>query len=125
MQRKRCPQCKTYASVIQTGPGLDGEGEFYCEANHCVPHPSAVATQPDGPCPQCREAYDNGGLPCSSTWCEEALSDEIRASLPEPGPNDPPPGSWADIARMMASFGGDDVDWDAWKDQMKEQDYDR
>jgi hypothetical protein len=35
----------------------------------------------------------------------------------------PPPGSWADVARMMASTGGDEgIDWDAWKDEMKETD---
>ena len=35
----------------------------------------------------------------------------------------PPPGSWADVARMMASLGGDEdgMDWDAWKDEMKDQ----
>ena len=39
--------------------------------------------------------------------------------------NQPPPGSWADVARMMASLGGDDgIDWDAWKDEMKERDLD-
>jgi hypothetical protein len=35
----------------------------------------------------------------------------------------PAPGSWADVARMMAGLGGADAegfDWDAWKDQMKE-----
>lgn len=34
----------------------------------------------------------------------------------------PPPGSWADVARMMAALSSDDdgVDWDAWKDEMKE-----
>ena len=35
----------------------------------------------------------------------------------------PPAGSWAATARMMAMIGGgnDGVDWDAWKDEMKEQ----
>ena len=33
----------------------------------------------------------------------------------------PPVGSWAETARMMATFGDDDgMDWDAWKDEMKE-----
>lgn len=37
--------------------------------------------------------------------------------------NQPPPGSWAAVARMMASLGDDDgMDWDAWKDEMKERD---
>lgn len=35
----------------------------------------------------------------------------------------PPPGSWADVARMMAAISSDDdVDWDRWKDEMKETD---
>lgn len=41
---------------------------------------------------------------------------------PAPSTTQPPPGSWADIARMMAAIGADDdgVDWDAWKDACKE-----
>jgi hypothetical protein len=39
--------------------------------------------------------------------------------------NQPPPGSWADVARMMAATSDDpSIDWDAWKDQMKEYDLD-
>lgn len=35
----------------------------------------------------------------------------------------PPPGSWADVAREMARmFPDDGIDWDAWKDEMKETD---
>ena len=45
--------------------------------------------------------------------------EELEALLP-PGP---PPSSWADVARQMASmFPDDGVDWDAWKDEMKETD---
>ena len=36
--------------------------------------------------------------------------------------NQPPPGSWADIARMMAQDDDSGFDWDAWKDEMKETD---
>lgn len=36
--------------------------------------------------------------------------------------NGPPPGSWADVARMMAQGDDSGVDWDAWKDEMKETD---
>ena len=32
----------------------------------------------------------------------------------------PPAGSWAETARMMASMDDSGFDWDAWKDQMKE-----
>lgn len=35
--------------------------------------------------------------------------------------HEPPPGTWAATARMMAGLGLDpDFDWDAWKDEMKE-----
>ena len=33
----------------------------------------------------------------------------------------PPPGSWADVARMMAANDDSGFDWDAWKDEMKEE----
>jgi len=40
----------------------------------------------------------------------------------EVDPNEPPLGSWAATARMMASCGdGDGFDWDQWKDEMKER----
>ena len=43
--------------------------------------------------------------------------------MDEEGPMLPPPGSWADVAREMSKmFPDDDIDWDAWKDEMKEQD---
>ena len=38
--------------------------------------------------------------------------------------NSPPPGSWASVAFLMASLPQDPdeepIDWDAWKDEMKE-----
>ena len=38
-------------------------------------------------------------------------------------PTQPPAGSWAETARMMAQmFPDSDTDWDAWKDEMKETD---
>ena len=36
--------------------------------------------------------------------------------------NEPPPGSWAAVARMMAQDDDSGFDWDAWKDEMKERD---
>lgn len=36
-------------------------------------------------------------------------------------PREPPAGSWAATARMMASL-DPDFDWDSWKDEMKERD---
>jgi hypothetical protein len=35
----------------------------------------------------------------------------------------PPVGSWADVARTMAQDDDSGMDWDAWKDQMKESDF--
>jgi hypothetical protein len=38
----------------------------------------------------------------------------------------PPPGSWADVARIMAMTDdpNDPVDWDTWKEEMKDRDMD-
>jgi hypothetical protein len=44
--------------------------------------------------------------------------DELWASLL----TQPPPGSWADMARIMAQDDDSGFDWDAWKDEMKETD---
>lgn len=38
-------------------------------------------------------------------------------------PLEPEPGTWAFTARLMARACPDDgIDWDAWKDEMKERD---
>lgn len=50
-------------------------------------------------------------------WLREVIKE---TSVP-PGPNDPPPGSWAAVARMMAANDDSGFDWDAWKDEMKER----
>jgi hypothetical protein len=35
----------------------------------------------------------------------------------------PPPGSWAETARFMADmFPDEGIDWDQWKDEMKDAD---
>lgn len=49
---------------------------------------------------------------------------ELRlASDKDFDPSQPPLGSWASVARMMASeFPDDGIDWDRWKDEMKETD---
>ena len=40
--------------------------------------------------------------------------------LQDGDPSKPPPGSWADVARMMAAISADDgTDWDAWKDETR------
>ena len=50
---------------------------------------------------------------------EEMRQDEAREEAADR--NEPPAGSWAATARVMASLGGDDdFDWDQWKDDMKE-----
>lgn len=50
--------------------------------------------------------------------------EELDVMLSGSNHNRPEPGTWADVARFMSiSFPNEGVDWDAWKDQMKEQDY--
>lgn len=51
-----------------------------------------------------------------------ALKKAESAPKPAHSTVQPPPGSWAETARMMASF-APEFDWDAWKDEMKEQSY--
>jgi hypothetical protein len=48
---------------------------------------------------------------------------EIEPVIPE----GPPPGTWAFTARLMAETAppDEDFDWDAWKDEMKEEAYQR
>ena len=47
---------------------------------------------------------------------------EKAAETPKDVPSQtlPPPGSWADVARLMAMDDDSGFDWDAWKDEMKE-----
>lgn len=44
------------------------------------------------------------------------------AALPPPSdiPREPPPGTWASIARVMADGDDSGFDWDRWKDEMKD-----
>lgn len=54
-------------------------------------------------------------------------ADEMDRAMREmdeaPNRTEPPAGTWAATARMMAScFPDDGFDWDAWKDAMKERD---
>jgi len=45
--------------------------------------------------------------------------------LDKPLRMEPPPGSWAETARMMAQlFPDEGIDWDAWKDEMKDSEID-
>jgi hypothetical protein len=47
---------------------------------------------------------------------------KIRLSKVEAGvKNEPQPGTWASTARLMAGLGDPAFNWDAWKDQMKEE----
>ncbi len=48
---------------------------------------------------------------------ECAICGDVRTD-----PEGPAPGSWADIACMMAADDDSGFDWDAWKDEMKERD---
>lgn len=51
----------------------------------------------------------------------DAAKAEIEARKAAPIPVEPPAGSWAAVARMMAAGDDSGMDWDAWKDQMKER----
>ncbi len=54
--------------------------------------------------------------------CGEDADCECRECL---NMKQPPPGSWADIARMMSQGDDSGFDWDAWKDEQKMADWDR
>ncbi len=76
----------------------------------------------------------NSGQPCqhrhktmNKTICTDcgAPLDKDGKPLPEHNPKpsiEPPVGSWAAVARMMAANDDSGFDWDAWKDEMKERD---
>ena len=49
-------------------------------------------------------------------WLLEIIKEQDAAL----GPNQPPPGSWASVARLMAQNDDSGFDWDAWKDEMKD-----
>lgn len=51
-------------------------------------------------------------------WLREVIKEE-DVKL---GPNQPPLGSWASVARIMAQGDTSGFDWNAWKDEMKERD---
>lgn len=69
----------------------------------------------------CEDGCDAAPLPGKLEELEAKL-DFGFLPAEEYDPRKPPPGSWADIARMMAAISSDDdgVDWDRWKDEMKE-----
>jgi len=46
----------------------------------------------------------------------------VTTSAPRGSDREPPVGSWASVARMMAAGDDSGFDWDAWKDEMKEAD---
>ncbi len=51
-------------------------------------------------------------------WLREIIAEQDAKR----SPHEPPPGSWASVARMMAQGDDSGFDWDAWKDEMKERD---
>ena len=58
-------------------------------------------------------------------WGEESwVATAKKMGLGE-APIEPPPGSWAATARMMASGDDSGFDWDLWKDEMKMRDHER
>jgi hypothetical protein len=52
----------------------------------------------------------------------DAWVDAHEADAAEQAPTEPPAGSWAAVARIMAQDDDSGFDWDAWKDEMKERD---
>jgi len=62
--------------------------------------------------------------PIVTTSTTEQVLTEPSSVITEQVLTEPPFGSWASVARMMAQeFPESDIDWDAWKDEMKESDY--
>jgi len=52
----------------------------------------------------------------------ELEAQDLEVTATEPETLEPPAGSWAATARMMAQGDDSDFDWDAWKDEMKDKD---
>jgi hypothetical protein len=53
----------------------------------------------------------------TAKFCEEHALKLTKAIADH---NEPPVGSWAMVARMMAENDDSGFDWDAWKDEMKD-----
>lgn len=70
-------------------------------------------------CKLCKQEF---GIP-DSIECKEfwAKLDAIDAEQALGASKNPPPGSYAETARIMAEMFPNE-DWDAWKDEMKERD---
>ncbi len=49
-------------------------------------------------------------------WLKEVIKEQDAKV------NEPPVGTWASVARIMAQNDDSGFDWDAWKDEMKERD---
>lgn len=64
----------------------------------------------------CKWGRCNGTVPSTGGACDRCGQTTTFSR------HEPPPGSWADIARMMAQGDDSGFDWDAWKDEMKETD---
>ncbi len=82
----------------------------------CLRHPHVVISNGlfDAPCNECEAEMDQAQA--------EAVIESAEISKAE-NPTLPPAGSWAFVAREMAKlYPNDRIDWDAWKDEMKDQD---
>lgn len=78
---------------------------------------------PCGWCPCCKIGFEDDCAPYAELVIQgtQEAAQDFRAD--RQGTMLPPPGSWAETARMMAqAFPDDDFDWDRWKDEMKEGD---
>jgi hypothetical protein len=95
---KDCACCAPYENRLQK-----------CEHKH-VTQTSGHGTEP---------AWVAVCLDCGAPL---GKSEQGYYALPEHDPVQPPPGSWASVARICAQGDDSGFDWDAWKDEMKERD---
>lgn len=96
MSRKKKCGCGRFS--IRQGMSIDIHGELHM-AGRCVPaeeEPLVLEVE------------------------EDMIVERREYNVPPPPPNLPPPGSWAETARFMASI-DPDFDWDRWKDEMKDR----
>ena len=57
---------------------------------------------------------------CQSPLLEDGSCD-FCIPVPQEAVSGPPVGSWAHVAQIMAQVDDSGFDWDAWKDQMKDE----
>lgn len=102
-----------YGPICAARYGLPwGEKAAEMERSEPIAFTPATVRAPAEECASCGDTPCGYGDPGN---CAEAELAERECSGPEPG-------TWAYTARAMAAIGDDDgMDWDAWKDEMKER----